>query len=106
MRLSQPRHLEPDGGMRRVQELEIQGIAYDNVIHIVVLELGSQIDVNLNPILRVLFFNGMQERVEPFGAPKVADDPGEVDFGEASGLRVVEVVHPVPNRLEDSANPV
>ena len=43
----------------------------------------------------------MQERVEPFGATEVADDPSKVDLGEARGLRVVEVVHAVPDGLED-----
>ena len=48
----------------------------------------------------------MQERVEPFGSPKVPDHPSEVDFGEASMLGIVEVVHPVPDRLENPAHTV
>jgi len=43
--------------------------------------------------------------VEPFGTTKVSDDPGEVDFGEAGRLGIVEVVHSVPNRLEDPEKP-
>ena len=42
--------------------------------------------------------------MEPLGGAKVSDDPGEIHFGEASRLGIVEVVHSVPNRLEDSAN--
>ena len=79
---------------------------YDDIIHLVFLELGSQINVNLNPVLRVLFFDGVQERVEPFGTTKVSDDPGEIDFGETSGLGIVQVVHSIPNRLEDPINAV
>lgn len=59
---------------------------YDDVVHFVFFELGGQIDVDFNPVLRVLFFDGMQEGVEPFGTPKVSDDPSEVHFGETSGL--------------------
>ena len=44
--------------------------------------------------------------MEPFGTPKVSNDPSEVDFGEASRFGIVEIVHSVPNRLEDTANPV
>jgi hypothetical protein len=69
----------------------------NNVIHLVLLELGGQINVNLNPILRILLLDGMQEGVEPFGTPKVSDDPSEVDFGETGGFGIVQVVHSVPN---------
>ena len=82
------------------------GITYENIVHIVVLNLGRQINIDFNPVLRILFFNGVQERVEPFGAPKVSDDPGEVDFGKSSGFGIVEVVHSVPNRFKDPANSV
>jgi hypothetical protein len=76
-------------------------ILNDNVVHIVVLDLGGQVNVDLNPVLRILFFNGVQEGVEPLGSSKVSDDPSEVDFGEARRLGIIEVVHSVPNRLED-----
>ena len=79
------------------------GITYDNVIHVVILKLGGQVNINLYPVLGILFFNGVQERVKPFGTPKVPDDPSEVDFGEASMLGIVEVVHSIPDRLEDPA---
>jgi len=78
-------------------------ILNNDVVHIVVFDLGGQININLDPVLRILFFNGVQERVEPFGSPKVADDPGKVDFGEASRLGIIKVVHSVPNRLEDGS---
>ena len=47
----------------------------------------------------------MQEGVEPLGTSKVSDDPSEVDFGEARRLGIIEVIHSVPNRLEDPASP-
>ena len=90
--------------MRIIQGLRGFGITYNNVIHIVVLNLCGQINIDLDPVLRILFFNGVQERVEPFSAPEVSNDPSEVDFGEASRLGIVEVVHSVPNRLEDPTN--
>jgi len=39
--------------------------------------------------------------VEPFRGAKITDDPGEVDLGESSGLRVIKIVHAVPNRFQD-----
>ena len=60
--------------------LEHLGVTYDDVTHFVDLELGGHIDANLDPVLRVLFFDGVQKRVEPFGTCKVPDDPGEVNF--------------------------
>lgn len=92
--------------MRRVSRVADPLFTYDNVIHFVVLELGGQINVDLDPVLRILLFNGMQEGVEPFSTPKVSDDPSEVHFGETSGLGIGNVVHPVPDRLEDPGNPV
>ena len=59
MRPSQHRHLEPGGGGEESRRIGDLGITYDNVVHIVVLDLGSQINVNLNPVLRVLFFDGV-----------------------------------------------
>lgn len=72
-----------------------------NVRHVVVFDFGGQVDANLDSVLRVLFFDGVQERMEPFGRTEIADHPDEVDFGEAGGRRVVKVVHAVPNVLED-----
>lgn len=59
-----------------------RGKGTDNdVVHIILLNLGGKIDVDLDTVLSVLFFNGMQERMEPFGCSEVTDDPSEVDLG-------------------------
>jgi hypothetical protein len=39
--------------------------------------------------------------VEPLCAAEIADDPDEIDLGEARGGGVVEVVHSVPDVFED-----
>ena len=70
---------------------------YDNIVHVILLDLCGQIDVDLDPVLCVLFFNGMQQRMEPFRASKITNDPGEVDLGQPGGLGAVEVVHAVPD---------
>ena len=72
-----------------------------NVVHVVLLDFSGEIDRDLDPVLRVLFLDSVQEGVEPLCGAEVTDNPNEVDLGEAGGLRVVEVVHPVPDRLED-----
>lgn len=74
---------------------------YNDVVHIIFLDLGCQVDVDFNSVLGVLFLNGGQERMEPFSAAEVTDDPGEVDLGKPGGLRIVEVVHAVPDGLQD-----
>jgi hypothetical protein len=81
----------------RMAQVEDSEHTYDNVIHFVLLELGGQINVNLDPVLRILFFNGVQKRMEPFGTPKVSDDPSEVHFGETSGFGIIHIVHSVPD---------
>ena len=50
----------------------------DNVVDFVVLQPGGKVDVDLDTVLRVLFFDGVQEGVEPLGSAKVLNDPGEV----------------------------
>ena len=72
-----------------------------DIVHVIVLESGSEIDGDLDPVLRILLLDGVQERVEPFCGAEVTDDPNEVHLGETGGLRVVEAVHPVPDGLED-----
>lgn len=57
-------------------------MTYDNVIHVVFLDLSRKVNINLNPVLRILFFNSVEERMEPFGAAEITDDPGEVDLWE------------------------
>ena len=75
---------------------------HQDVVHLVILHLSGEIDTDLNPVLGILFLNGVQKRVEPFSSAEVTDDPDEVDFGKTSWLGVVEVVHAVPDRLEDA----
>ena len=77
-------------------------VLHNDVVHLVLLELLRQVDVDLDPVLGVLLLDGVQERVEPFGGAEVTDDPGEVDLGQTSGLRAVEVVQAVPDRLQDT----
>ena len=98
-------------------------VLHEDVRHVVVLDLGGQVDVDLDTVLHVLLLDGVQERVEPLGGAKVADDPRKIDLcracvsalflstvrrgqgtvylGETRRLGVVEVVHTVPDRLED-----
>ena len=97
-------------------------VLHEYVCHVVVLDLGSQVYVDFDAVLHILLFDRVQERVEPLGGAKVADHPCKVDlcvqfffviperertwegtayFGEACRLGVVEVVHAVPDRLED-----
>lgn len=73
----------------------------DDVVHVLLLDLRRQVDVDLDPVLRVLLLDCVQERVEPLRRAEVTDDPREVHLGKAGRLRVVEVVHAVPDRLQD-----
>jgi hypothetical protein len=47
-------------------------------MHVVLFDLSSQVDVDLNPVLSVLLFYGVEEGMEPFCAAEISDDPGEV----------------------------
>jgi len=60
----------------------------DDVVHFVILDFGSQVNVNFDAVLSVLFFDSSQERVEPFGSTKVTDDPREVDLKESENTSV------------------
>ena len=55
-------------------------VLYDDVGHVIFLDLRRQVDVDLDPVLHVLLFDRVQERVEPLGRAEVADNPGEVDL--------------------------
>ena len=55
-------------------------VLYDDVVHVIIFDFRRQVYVDLDPVLRVLFFDRVEERVEPFGGAKVADDPGEVNL--------------------------
>lgn len=52
----------------------------DDVVHIIFLDLGREVDIDLYPILCVLFFDGTKERVEPLRGAVFANDPCEVDL--------------------------
>jgi hypothetical protein len=52
----------------------------DDVIHVVFFDLGSEIDVDLDSTCGILFFDGVQERVEPFRRTKVTNDPCEINL--------------------------
>lgn len=54
--------------------------SYNDVVHVVFLDLGGKIDVDLNPVLGVLLLDGVKKRVEPFGGTEVTDDPSEIDL--------------------------
>lgn len=79
---------------------------HDDVVHVVLLDLRSQVNVDLDPVLGVLLLDGLQQRVEPLRRAEVTDDPGEVDLRQARRLRLVEVVHAVPDRLQDAVRPL
>ena len=53
---------------------------HNDVVDFILLQLGSEVDVDLDAVLRVLFLDGVQERVEPLGGTEVTDDPCEVDL--------------------------
>jgi hypothetical protein len=53
---------------------------YEDVVHVVFLDLGREVNRDLDPVLGVLFLDGVEERVEPFGGAKVTDDPCKVDL--------------------------
>ena len=73
----------------------------DDVVHFVLLDLRRQVNVDLNAVLGVLLFDGVQQGVEPLRRAEVTNDPREVHLGQARRLRGVEVVHAVPDVLED-----
>ena len=58
-------------------------VLHEDVRHVVVLDLGGQVDVDLDTVLHVLLLDGVQERVEPLGGAKVADHPREVNLCSA-----------------------
>lgn len=76
-------------------------IVHHDIRRVVLLDLRGEVDRDLDPAHRVLLFDRLEERVEPFGGPKVPDDPCEVHLGETRGFGVVHVVHPVPDAFED-----
>jgi len=55
----------------------------NDVVHVILLDLGCKVDVDLNPILSVLLFDGMQEGMEPFRSTEITDDPREVHLNDS-----------------------
>lgn len=76
-------------------------IRHIDIRHVVLFDLCSEVDGDLDAVLRVLFFDCVKQGVEPFGRPEISNHPDEIDFGKAGGRGMVEVVHSVPYVLED-----
>lgn len=55
---------------------------YDDIVHIGFVDLGRCVDVDLDPVLRVVLLDGGEQRAEPLGGREVTDDPSEVDLEE------------------------
>lgn len=73
-------------------------VLHQDVVHVVLLDLRSQVDRDLNGVVRVLFLDGLEEGVEPFGGAEVSNDPSEVDLRQPGALGlVVKVVKTIPN---------
>lgn len=57
---------------------------HNDIVHVVLLYLGSKINIDFNPILRVLFFNRVKQGVKPFSTAKIPDNPSEIDLWNSS----------------------
>jgi hypothetical protein len=53
---------------------------HNNVVHIIFLDLGSEVDVDLNSVLGILLFDSMKQRMEPLCRSEVTDDPSEINL--------------------------
>lgn len=62
---------------RRLKKWRKTG-THENVVHVVVLDLGGEVNGDFDSPLGVLLLDGVEERVEPFGGTKVSDDLREV----------------------------
>ena len=51
---------------------------YNDLVLYVFFDLTSKVNVDLDSTLRILFFDSMQERVEPFRRAEVTNDPSKV----------------------------
>ena len=58
-------------------------VLHNDIVHVVLLDLRSQVDIDFNAVLSILLFDGLEEGVEPFGTTEVTDNPGEVDLAES-----------------------
>lgn len=63
---------------------------YNDVGHVILFDLRGKVYVDLNPVLGVLFFNSLKQRVEPLCRSKVTDDPGEVNLHMCTNQLSVE----------------
>ncbi len=70
-----------------------------NVRGVVDLDLGRQVGVDLDVLLKIKKQDGEKQRAEPLEGAEVSADPEEVDFAEAGLL--LRVVHSVPDRLQN-----
>lgn len=52
----------------------------NDVIHVVLLDLRRNIDVDLNSPLGILLLDSVEERVEPFCDAEVTNNPSEIDL--------------------------
>jgi hypothetical protein len=57
---------------------------YIYIVHIIFLNLASMVDIDLDPALGILFFDSVQERVEPFCTTEVTNDPSKVYLTEVT----------------------
>lgn len=71
---------------------------YHDIVHVILLDLCGKIDGYLDLIVNILLFDSMQERMEPFGGTKVANNPSEVNLGQTRALRlIVQVIKTIPD---------
>jgi len=52
----------------------------NNVVDVLLLHAAGKIDVDLDPVLGILFLQRMQKRVEPLGGAEIANHPGKIDL--------------------------
>ena len=64
---------------------------YNDIVHIVFLDLTSKVNVDLNSILGVMFLDSVQERGKPFRSAVVTNDPSKVYLPDVYGSLVVRV---------------
>ena len=75
------------------------GVVDHDVGRVVRLNLGREVGVDLDAVVKVLLLDGEEQRAEPLKGAKVTADPEEVDLSQARSL--LGVVHAVPDGLED-----
>jgi hypothetical protein len=73
-----------------------------NICHIIFFNPSRKVNVDLDSVLSILLLDGVQKGMKPLGRAIVADNPGKVDLGEPGRLGVMQVIHAIPDRLQDS----